>query len=253
MAASGRAISEAVDGVRWWRAWQLAERDEVDELRTLAAAGDQHARMQLADWLSERAYAWLGPDLGRLGEAIELIGPLADAGDDVAEMRLASWLADCGRVSELRGRADAGSDHAGRELARALADQDLLDELRDRASRGDQHAFTALISALADRDLHEELRERLEASDHRTRQLIFDAVGGSPAGMNAVRVLADAGHRPSRFALVRRLARQGRVEELRQRAESGDDYARHWLDETGRQQCCARPAGRWSCPLPRAQ
>jgi hypothetical protein len=34
------------------------------------------------------------------------------------------------------------------------------------------------------------------------------------------------------MALARRLARLGRLDELRQRADKGDDYAKHWLDET---------------------
>ena len=84
------------DAARWWRAYQLAENDQADELRRLAAAGDDHARRQLASWLSDRA---------GLEEAIEVIRPLADAGDDVAELWLARWLADCDRIEELRERA----------------------------------------------------------------------------------------------------------------------------------------------------
>ena len=36
------------DAERWWQAYLLAENDQVDELRRLAAAGDDHARRQLA-------------------------------------------------------------------------------------------------------------------------------------------------------------------------------------------------------------
>jgi hypothetical protein len=80
---------EADDAARWWRAYQLAEKDRADELRGLAAAGDDHARSQLASWLSDRAYPGSMADPAKLGEAIEVIRPLADAGDDVAEL----WLA----------------------------------------------------------------------------------------------------------------------------------------------------------------
>ena len=226
---------EASDAAGWWRAYQLAEHDQADELRKLAAAGDDHARRQLASWLSDRAFRGAGPDPAVLGEAIELIRPLADAGDDVAELWLARWLADCDRLAELRERADSGSYHAVRKLAQLLADHDRLDELRARAGRGDCHAYCVLIKTLADRDMHEELRERVEAADPRTRQLIFDVIGGSPAGPNALRVLADLGHRASQHFLVRSLARAGDVDELRQRAENGDDYAQYWLGEiTGR-------------------
>jgi hypothetical protein len=47
------------------------------ELRELAAAGDDHARRQLASWLSERAFSARLPDRAKLEEAIEVIRPLA--------------------------------------------------------------------------------------------------------------------------------------------------------------------------------
>jgi hypothetical protein len=56
------------DAARWWRAYALAEHDQIDELRERAGAGDDEARRQSASWLSER---------GRTDEAIELAGPLA--------------------------------------------------------------------------------------------------------------------------------------------------------------------------------
>jgi hypothetical protein len=78
MADSHPAGSEASDAARWWRAYVLAENDQVDELRESAARGDDHARRQLADSLGDR---------DRTEEAIEVIRPLADAGDDVADLR----------------------------------------------------------------------------------------------------------------------------------------------------------------------
>jgi hypothetical protein len=231
MASSRPPSHESSDAARWWRAYSLAERDQVDELRKAAVAGDDHARRQLASWLSERAFPYEGPDWAKLGEAIETIRPLADAGDDVAELWLVRWLADGDRLEELRQRADRGSYHAERLLARCLAARDLLDELRQRADRGSDHAWRELVKRLADQDMDEDLRELITSADADTRLLIFDAVGGSPPGMKALRVLADAGHKASRMHLDRRLAREGRLDELRQRADNGDEYARHWLDE----------------------
>jgi diadenosine tetraphosphatase ApaH/serine/threonine PP2A family protein phosphatase len=221
------------DAARWWRAYQLAENDQVDELRRLAAAGDDHARRQLAGWLSDRAFPGGPAGPATMEEAIDVIRPLANAGDDVAELWLARWLADCDRLDELRERAGTGGYHASRELARLLAGHDMLDELRDRVSAGGGHyALRELARRLIEGDMHEELRELLEAADAGTRPLILDAVGGaSPEWMNAVRVLADFGHKASRWYLARTLAREGRLEELRQRAGHGDEYARHWLDE----------------------
>ena len=77
----------------------------------------------------------------------------------------------------------------------------------------------------------EELRALITSADADMRLLIFDAVGGSPPGMKSLRVLADAGHKASRMRLGRLLAREGRLDELCQRAESGDEYAQHWLGE----------------------
>jgi hypothetical protein len=109
------------DAERWWRAYLLAENDQAGELRQRADAGDEHARRQLASWLSDRA---------RTEEAIEVIRPLAGAGDDVAELWLARWLADGGHLDELRRRAASGSYPALHELAEWLACHQHLDELR---------------------------------------------------------------------------------------------------------------------------
>ena len=234
------------DAARWWRAYHLAENDQVDELRRLAAAGDDHARRQLASWLSDRAFPGGPGGLAKLEEAIEVIRPLADAGDDVAELWLARWLADCDRLDELRERAGTGGYHASRELDRLLADHDLLDELRDRISTGGgQYALRQLARRLIERDMSEELRELVEAADADTRPLILDAAGGASSNwMNAMRVLADFGHKASRSHLARTLAREGRLEELRQRAGNGDEYARHWLDEALSRLTCGSPLHR---------
>lgn len=231
MAGSAARAGYTKDQERWWRAWQLAESDQPDQLRQLAAAGDEHARRELARWLADRAGSSGGP--GLLSEAVELIRPLADGGDDVAELWLARWLADSGGTGELRERADAGSVHARQQLAGHLASEGRLGELRERADGGDTDALAALAGALAARDLHSELRQLLQAAGEQTRQQVFAALGGSAGGMPTLRVLADAGHRPSANQLVRRLARDGQQDELRQRAAAGDDYARQWLTEPG--------------------
>jgi hypothetical protein len=118
-----RPLSEnAEDAARWWRAHQLAENDQAGELRERAEAGDEHARRELASWLSDRA---------RTEEAVEVIRPLADVGDDVAELWLAGWLADGDHLDELRRRAASGSYPALHELAGWRAGHEHLDELRE--------------------------------------------------------------------------------------------------------------------------
>jgi hypothetical protein len=219
------------DAARWWRAYQLAQNDQVGELRQLAAAGDQHARRQLASWLSDRA--WCGgpwPDQGKMAEAIEVIRPVADAGDDVAEMWLARWLADCDRLDELRQRADSGGYYAVRELARRLGEHDMLDELRERSGRGDDHALGELARRLAALNMREQLRELVDAADADRQPMIVQSAGSAAAaGIDVLRMVADLGDNNARRRLVRRLAREGRLDELRDRAEHGDDYARQWL------------------------
>jgi hypothetical protein len=47
---------------RWWRAYQLTENDQVDELRRLADAGDDDAELWLARWLTATALTSASPD-----------------------------------------------------------------------------------------------------------------------------------------------------------------------------------------------
>jgi hypothetical protein len=183
----------AEDAQRWWRAYQLAGSDRVDELRRLAAAGDEHARRQLAGWLSDRAYTGSFADRDTLDEAIEVIRPLADAGDDVAGLWLARWLADCGRLEELRQRAAAGSYPALEELAEWLASREHLGELR------------ALLV------------------DHREQLAGWLARGAYP--MRVVRLAAELGDDTARRRLQAWLTR------LRERADSGNEHAREFLAE----------------------
>jgi hypothetical protein len=57
---------QADDAARWWRAYQLAENDRVDELRGLAAVGDDHASRQLASCIWPASFlkkaAWVNPE-----------------------------------------------------------------------------------------------------------------------------------------------------------------------------------------------
>jgi hypothetical protein len=214
---------DASDAVRWWRAYVLADNDEADQLRALADAGDDHARRELASWLSDRA---------RTEEAIEVIRPLADSGDDVAELWLVRWLAEGDQLDELRQRTSGGSYYAPPELARLLAEHDMYDELRERSSSAaGNYALHALARRLAERDMRDELRELAMAADLGRRALILQAAGeGASGGLGTLRLLADLGEKRSRIWLARRLAREGLVDELRQRAASGDEYAQQQLD-----------------------
>lgn len=174
----------AQDAERWWRAYRLAENDQAGELREHAEAGDEHARRQLAGWLSDR---------GRTDEAIEVIRPLADDGDEVAERFLAGWLADGGHVDELRLRADAGSYPALYFLAEWLSCHEHLAGLR--ALLVDHREVLAgwlargaypmrvvrLVAELGDDDARlrlqawlSRLRERADAGDKYAREFLAE-------------------------------------------------------------------------------
>ena len=165
---SGSQDSASEDQARWWRAYELAENDRIDELRQHAEAGDDYAQCQLASWLSDRR---------RIDEAITVIRPLADADHDIAQLWLARWLAERDQVDELRRRAGAGDSHALRHLAGWLADQERLEELRD---------------------LLTDHRELLSSS--------WGSTGGQHQ-MEVLRLKADLGDDHSRQVLVRWLAR----------------------------------------------
>jgi hypothetical protein len=49
--------------------------------------------------------------------------------------------------------------------------------------------------------------------------------------MDVTRVCSDLGDEAARHGLIRWLARNGHLDELRQRAASGDEYAQQWLKD----------------------
>jgi hypothetical protein len=171
------------DAERWWQAYQLAGKDQAGELRERAAAGDEHARWQLASWLSDRS---------RTEEALEVIRPLAEAGDDTAQLWLARWLADRDHIDELRQRAASGGYHALLELAGWLADHERLDELRELLAdqrqlmsgwlaRQHDMKVVRLAADLGDEDARcrlarglDRLRERAAAGNEHARQTLAE-------------------------------------------------------------------------------
>ena len=161
----------AEDAERWWQAYRLAENDQAGELGDRAAAGDEHARWQLASWLADRA---------RLSEAIDVIRPMCDAGDEVAELWLARWLAYGVRLGELH-----------------------LGELRQRAASGSNAALYELADWLAGREDLDELRELV--ADH--RELLLSGWLARNHGMRVVRLAAKLGDEDARQRLQRWLAR----------------------------------------------
>jgi hypothetical protein len=150
------------DQAQWWRAYVLAENDRIDELRQHAEAGDDHARRQLATWLSDRR---------RIDEAITVIRPLADAGDDIAQLWLARWLSEGDEADELRQRAGMGDAHALPHLAGWLAERGYLDELRELLT-DHRELLASRWAPTYSQHQPEVLRLRADLGDDEARQML---------------------------------------------------------------------------------
>jgi hypothetical protein len=146
------------DAVSWWEAYQLADTDEIGELRARAAAGDEHARWALARWLADR---------GRCDEAADLIRPLADTGDDLACRWLARWLSDERELSE---RAFAGDFHSLQVLADIFAVQGRVDELRQVLCTADGRVRPELAAWLARQGRVDVLEVAADAGDEESQR-----------------------------------------------------------------------------------
>jgi hypothetical protein len=140
----------------------LAENDRIDELRQHAEAGDDHARRQLASWLSDRR---------QFDEAITVIRPLADADDDIAQLWLARWLSDRDEVDELRRRAGMEDPHALHHLAGWLAEQGCPDELRELLT-GHRELLASDWAPTYGLHQMEVLRLRADLGDDNARQVL---------------------------------------------------------------------------------
>ena len=203
----------------------LADRGDLDELRTLADAGDEYAAVLLAHLLADR---------GDMDGAELILRPLANAGNEYAANVLARLLA---RLLADRGEPDRAAQifHVSvghRTLAKRLADllvrvlavRGDLDELRSRADAGDRAAADLLARLLAVRGDLDELRSRADAGDRAAADLLARllAVRGD---LDELRSRADAGDRAAAMRLAHLLADRGDLDELRTRADAGDREA----------------------------
>ena len=143
------------DAIRWWEAYQLAEADEIDQLRTRTNSGDDQARSALASLLAEH---------GCYADAVELIRPLADAGEDVASLWLARWLEDSD-PAELRRRAQAGDFYCLQVLADSVRWRAPAEEWREVLCTADGQVRPGLETWLARQGDVEVIRIGAEAGD----------------------------------------------------------------------------------------
>jgi hypothetical protein len=136
---------------------------------------------------------------------------LADAEERDADIRwraadrLARVLAAWGRIEELRARADAGDEQATYWLIELLAEQGRIEELRARAHTGNRQAADRLANLLIEQ-------------------------GRTDEGLPVLRALAASSWLDD-VRLADLLVDLGRIEELRARADAGDEAAGERLAE----------------------
>jgi len=178
----------------------LVQQGRTDEaiavLRPAAEAGVAFAMDRLVDLL-------LAQD--RVDDAVAVLWPPDDDRRWCGATRLAEILVGLGRADEavaaLRMRADIGDQNAGFEVDNLLAKLGRVEELRARVDdAGDAGAVWQLTGLLI-------------------RQ---DRIGEA---IDVIRPQADADHPNAARVLTDLLAQQGRLDELRERAATGDELS----------------------------
>ena len=211
----------------FWLAELLAERGDLDGLRTRADAGDDVAAERLAELLAEH---------GDLDGAAQVLAALADTGDRNAARELAELLAEHGDLDGLRTRADAGDSEAAYKLAELLAERGDLDGLGARADAGDGYAAQKLAELLAEllteRGDLDGLRGRADVGDDVAAERLAELLaehGDLDGAAQVLAALADTGDRNAARELAGLLAEHGDLDGLRGRADAGDSEAAYKL------------------------
>ncbi|GAA2912058.1 hypothetical protein Acy02nite_90140 [Actinoplanes cyaneus] len=231
-----------------------AGRDE--ELRALAAGGDAHAADVLARILEDRGetdqaivvlravaeqhasaavrLAALLDSHSRTDEAVAVLTPHTNRDDYFASAALAKLLTAHERIADLQAQAIRGDGHAVRALADLLVNRGSLDDAVEGLwplAAGDAHVACLLTRLLTDHDAKDEAIALLSTHAPRSAEaavqfaeLLVDRgeVDEAIAAL-APHATADpglAGHR-----LVELLEREKRVDQLRELARTGSDYA----------------------------
>jgi hypothetical protein len=186
----------------------LAKLGNIDELRARAEAGDDLASSQVASILAGQ---------GDIDGAVQVLWGLAVDGYKYAPDQLADLLFEHGRINELRAlTAMVGDENpVGGRLAELLAKQGSVGELRVLAAT-DEYAAYQLADLLAREGRIEELRSlSAGASGEYTPADRLAEFLAEHGGTDELRTRADAGDESAEFHLAELLANQGRLDELR--------------------------------------
>lgn len=235
----------------------LLNRNRIDEAITVLWPSENDA----GHWYHTDRLIKLLIAQGRAGEAEALLQARCDSGDFGAPSRLAGLLAGQGRIDDAaavlrrhtvaglppwelvvllakagrveeamdvcRTRADAGDKYSCRVLADLLAWQGRAEELWQRTWSGDEFAPWQLADLLADQDNAEELAALLETchNDPGLSMLVSErliAVLTDLGRTEDLRRLAESGYFSAGYGLADTLIEQGRIDELRARADRRD-------------------------------
>lgn len=192
------------------RAAALSGVGDIAALRSLADGGDKHALRELCRLLMRRG------DERALRQRPELI-----ALEDLGEL-----LVDRGDLDALRQVADASPGTAGdarRRLASVLEARGMFAELGTRTA-GDLWAAGTYIETLATRGKWAEIRRRADRGDYAAtaEMATYLTMRGD---IGALREIVDRdGSKWAPNALSRLLADRDALDDLRSRADAGDDW-----------------------------
>jgi hypothetical protein len=270
---------------RW--AEMMIEHGRIEEVRARADAGGRPEALRLAQMYEDagsfpqavevlRGHPELGRELAkllakadRLHEAIDVIRPLAAQGDPNDLSILHDLLVQAGRDDGLRSRGEAGDlaayaalaysfERAGRideaievltaqfaleqdenrgfRLAELLKREGRLDELRALADQGSRHAQRHLAAELAANGALDELLSRARVGDGGLYRFLLVDLLAAQNRVDELREFAVLGDQYATRHFLQILARQGRVAELREEVEAGTDGAAKTLTELLRRQ-----------------
>jgi hypothetical protein len=219
-------------------AYLLADRGDIEELRARANDGDKYAARRLADLLA---------DQGNFAEAITIARALAADDGSLAMNFLCSLLETQGNIEEVislrRAQADTGDEYAAAEWAKLLIEQDRTDEAariasvlvqQDPADEAAPVKHYALYGAhewclrLAEQGRTDEeltvLRALTDAGDRWAADRLVDtfiALNRTEEALDVLRACADD-DADITYRLAELLVQQHHLDELQDRADSGD-------------------------------
>ena len=150
---------------------------------------------------------------------LEELSDLADIGHYAASAKLAIMLRDRGDLDALRARAVAGDPFAAQLLPQLLAKHVDLDELRAWADAGDLFAAGGLVLGLYERGDEPELRARASACDEAASWWLASLLT-ERRDLDGLRALADAGNEKADLELAAATHRE--LDELRDMVDMSD-------------------------------